>query len=193
MEKLGCPDNLPGQWMAFYGYLVYMIPHLLWTSTGNLSQGFFHQFSWGSWLDLFTTKLTMVRAFWPANAFPDWKLSTCSVWNEAPKRSRGSSGFMMICLWWKGGNGCSSQCWHKPRPIFSQPKQLPWLYHTCCGHAYDMHMIIITTLKRLQTLAYTSSPVFSPSSFCSWWGLLLHGLLCTSHPAQQGNYIFIYL
>ena len=33
-----------------YGYLVWSaLPLLLQASTGNLSQGFFHQFSWGSW------------------------------------------------------------------------------------------------------------------------------------------------
>ena len=157
MEKLGCPDNLLGQWMAFYGYLVWF--HICcelaletWAKGSSINSLGVHDLTYSlpslQWSGLFDQQTLFLT-------------ENClySVRNEAPKRSRGSSGFMMFVV--KIGNGCFSQCWHKPRPIFSQPKQLPWLYHTCCGHAYDMHMIIITTLKRLQTLAYTSSPVFS--------------------------------
>ena len=125
---------------AIHSYLVWSVfLLLLWASTGNVSYVFFHKASQGSWPlpHPLISELTMVRALWPLNASPDWKLST--VPEMEPWKSL---IYTRLC---QKGEKWPSQC--QPRLFYSQPRQLPSARHSVLKPACIPPILLVENLS----------------------------------------------
>ena len=138
-DLVRCPHSLFNHRRPFirslfslgYGYfLLSVFPVLLGTSAGNLSQSFFVLFSQGTWHPLIS-KLSIVRALWPVNTPPDWKLPTIPEWCSYKGRGVVST---LVCAN-KVRNGPT-----RSTKAFLQPAMTATMCTACREYAHLTHL-----------------------------------------------------
>ena len=92
----------------------------------------------------------MVRALWPVNASPDWKLPTVS--EMEPLMRQRSLIYAPLCQ-----EGEKWPSWCRPRLFYSQPRQLPCARHPCWNPPTSPYPTFFASTK----------PIFKRD--CAYW------------------------